>query len=316
MRADTIAFRVPLAFYDTLNELEAIFARKAIVTRLDGQQLQYQKKSVQYVRSSAQIKLSEYAYCTIKQYKTHSESGVYHTFIEIHGIKQYQKNGTPIYLKGLESQLKHLIEYFKPTLWRIEMPYDVLASFDEVSPCFEDYYKPYSTTYESHDKKSTVATRYQLYCKTTKDDLEINVTRLEMKRDYSRKRSPIILETVEDLIEEEDNLYMNTKAEFEEKCPNVYTPNQYALDEAEVTSQLPAKELNLLHDTIIGITVIDNSIQLIHLTGKKWILYKDSVLYYPTELQEIAKQLATPIINRAEIEAHQPLRMPKALPPF
>lgn len=125
MKSDTIALKVSLAFYDTMKTLEGIFAKKSIVTRLNGHQLQYQKKSVSYVRSSAQIQLSEYAYITITQYKTHSNSGIYYTFIELHGLKQYNTNGTLIPL-DIESNLEELICTLKPTLWRIEIPYDVL----------------------------------------------------------------------------------------------------------------------------------------------------------------------------------------------
>ena len=294
MKSDTIALRVPLAFYDTIKTLEDIFAKKAIVTRLNGQQLQYQKKSVSYVRSSAQIQLTEYAYITITQYKTHSDSGIYHTFIELHGLKQFT-NGTLIPL-DIENNLEELISTLQPTLWRIEMPYDVLQPFDKVSPYFENYFKPYSTTYESHKKKSTASSKYQLYCKTSKDDLKVDITRLEMKRDYSRKRTTVILTTLQELKEIEEKLYTMTKEEFEKYCPNVYTHSTTTHHTVNTTVHLTdqntlneVEAINLLHEEVQGISHTTDEV-IIH-TCKGAISYRDNTLTFSPPLMPIALKL-------------------------
>ena len=294
MQSDTIALRVPLAFYDTIKILEDIFAKKAIVTRLNGQQLQYQKKSVQYLRSSAQIKLTEYAYITITQYKTHSDSGIYHTFIELHGLKQYT-NGTLIPL-DIENNLEELISTLQPTLWRIEVPYDILTPFDEVAPYFNHYFKPYATTYESHSKKSTVATQYQLYCKTSKDDLKVDITRLEMKRDYSRKRTLLVITSLQELKEIEEKLYTMTKEEFEKYCPNVYTPSTTTHHTVNTTVHLTdqntlneVEAINLLHEEIQGISNTADEV-IIH-TCKGAISYRDNTLTFSPPLMPIALKL-------------------------
>ena len=295
MKSDTIALRVPLAFYDTIKTLEGIFAKKAIVARLNGQQLQYQKKSVQYVRSSAQIQLTDYAYITITQYKAHSNSGIYHTFIELHGLKQYNTYDTLLPL-DIENNLEELISTLQPTLWRIEMPYDVLIPFDEVSPYFKQYFKPYSTTYESHSKKSTASTKYQLYCKTSKDDLDVDITRLEMKRDYSRKRTPIVLTTIKELKEIEKELHTMTKEEFERNYPNVYTPSTTPchtvntavhLTDQNILNEVEA--INLLHEEVQGISHTADEVQ-IH-TAKGIIAYKDNTLFFSPPLMPIALKL-------------------------
>jgi len=295
MKSDTIALKVSLAFYDTMKTLEGIFEKKSIVTRLNGHQLQYQKKSVSYVRSSAQIQLSEYAYITITQYKTHSNSGIYHTFIELHGLKQYNTNGTLIPL-DIESNLEELISALQPTLWRIEMPYDTLTPFDEVSPYFENYFKPYATTYESDSKKSTTSTKYQLYCKTSKDDLEIKITRLEMKRDYSRKRTPIVLTTIKELKEIEEELYTMTKEEFAKYCPNVYTPLTTPHQTANTTVHLPiqntlneVESINILHEEVEGISHTTDEVQIY--TAKGAITYKDNTLTFSPSLMPVALKL-------------------------
>jgi len=298
MKSDTIALRVPLAFYDTINILEDIFAKKAIVTRLNGHQLQYQKKSVSYVRSSAQIKLTDYAYITIIQYKTHSDSGIYHTFIELHGLRQYRKDGTLIPL-DIESNLEELISALQPTLWRIEMPYDTLTPFDEVSPHFENYLKPYSTTYESHKKKSTASSKYQLYCKTSKDDLDVDITRLEMKKDYSRRRTPIVLTTIEELKEIEKILHTMSKEEFEKLCPNVYTPltTPYILS-VQPTVKLTKSTQNTLNE-VESISILDEEVQalshtidevIIH-TCKGAIRYRDNTLTFSPPFMPITLKL-------------------------
>lgn len=298
MKSDTIALKVSLAFYDTMKTLEGIFAKKSIVTRLNGHQLQYQKKSVSYVRSSAQIQLSEYAYITITQYKTHSNSGIYHTFIELHGLKQYNTNGTLIPL-DVESNLEELISTLQPTLWRIEMPYDVLLPFDAVAPYFENYFKPYSTTYESHKKKSTASSKYQLYCKTSKDDLKVDITRLEMKKDYSRRRTPIVLTTIEELKEVEKELYTISKEEFEKLCPNVYTPltTPYILS-VQPTVKLTKSTQNTLNK-VESINILDEEVQalshtidevIIH-TCKGAIRYRDNTLTFSPPFMPIALKL-------------------------
>ncbi|PTB87970.1 hypothetical protein C9925_00850 [cyanobacterium G8-9] len=295
MKSDTIALKISLSFYDTIKVLEGIFAKKAIVTRLNGQQLQYQKKSVTYVRSSAQIQLSEYAYITITQYKTHSDSGIYHTFIELHGLKQFNTNGTPIAL-DIERNLEELISTLTPTLWRIEMPYDILIPFDEVAPYFENYFKPYATTYESHSKKSTVTTQYQLYCKTSKDDLEVNITRLEMKRDYSRKRTPIALTTIEELKEIEEELHTMTKEEFEKNAPNVHTPLTTPHHTVNTTVYLTdqntlneVEAINILHEDIEALSHTADEVR-IH-TAKGIITYKDNTLFFSPPLMPVALKL-------------------------
>jgi hypothetical protein len=293
MLSDTLIFKISLPFNDVINSVEGIFGKKVIVTRLNGQQKQYQKKSVSYVRSSAQIKLGGYAYAyiTINQYKTHSKNGIYHTFIELHGLKQYNTSGNLIPLE-IEPQIEELINILQPTLWRIEMPYDILAKFDEIAPYFQHYLKPYDTTYESHLKKSTKATRYQLYCKTSKDDLGINVTRLEMKRDYSRKRTPIVLTSIEELKKIEEELFTRTKEEFEKYLSNVYTPyinpsiqptqqNQYTLNEVEA--------INILYEDIESINIIDDEI-IIH-TCKGAISYRENTLTFPANLLQTVNKL-------------------------
>ena len=303
MKSDTIALKISLSFYDTIKALEDIFAKKAIVTRLNGQQLQYQKKSVQYVRSSAQIQLSEYAYITITQYKTHSENGIYHTFTELHGLRQCHEDGTLIPL-DIETNLEELISTLQPTLWHVEMPYDILTPFDEVAPYFDSYYKPYSTTYESHSKKSTVATQYQLYCKTSKDDLEVNITRLEMKRDYSRKRTATVLKTIQDLKAIEEELFTMTKEEFERNYPNVYTPLTTPYHSVNTTVHLTdqntlneVEAINILHEDIEALSYTTDEVR-IH-TAKGIIIYKDNTLTFSPPLMPVALKLreTTPTVK-------------------
>lgn len=222
--SDTIAFKVPVEFFYALKKTQSIFG-EAEVVRLNGNQKAYHAKSSAYIENMAKIQLGEYAFISIIEYKKKRHIRKNSSFIEFHGLRQYRTDGT-LFLLDIDKKIAEVIEFFSPILWRIELPIDLALPFEEVSQHFSHYFERYRTTLESTSAGSTVATQYQLYCKTTKDKLEVAVTRLEMKRNYKRKRSPIKLNFLHQLKEIEEDLKLSIEAELGVLCLNVYTPLQ------------------------------------------------------------------------------------------
>jgi hypothetical protein len=161
--------------------------------------------------------------------------------------------------------------------------------FDYIAPYFQHYRKPYDTTYESHSKTSKASTKYQLYCKTTKDNIEIDITRLELKKDYSKKRSPILIEDIKQLKEIEEELLAMTKAEFEKYCPNV--PHSHHTDSAEPYTLYEVEAINLINREILSLNIVEHHLEIHTENGIIIYNYGDSTLTFPKALLPTALRL-------------------------
>lgn len=127
----------------------------------------------------------------------------------------------------------------------------------------------------------------------------MDITRLEIKKDYSRRRTPIVLTTIEELKEIEKELHTMSKEEFEKLCPNVYTPliTPYTLS-VQPTVKLTKstqntlneiESINILHEEVQGISHTTDEVQ-IH-TAKGIIIYRDNTLTFSPLLMPIALKL-------------------------
>ena len=199
--ADTLQLSTTTDFPIVVELLENIFNIKSIPIIIGQNPMRHDPRGFRYVLNRSEIALN--GFCTIKatQYTKVDKKGFLRTHIEIYGLSQYEKSsGKHISTYDtIKDKIDSLIQILYPTLYRIDYAIDMKKSFDEVAHLFNHYEQTYKTTYYSHPKKSHANKQFCLYDKTAKNKLPNDVTRLELTRDYSRGRQPILLKTLDDL---------------------------------------------------------------------------------------------------------------------
>jgi len=200
---DTLQLSTTTDFPIVVEMLEMIFNIKSIPLIREQLPMRHDPRGFRYVLNRSEIALNAFCKIKVTQYTKVDKKGYLRTHIEIYGLSQYSQSSAKHIntYNPIKDKLATFFLIFNPTLYRIDFAVDVTKSFDEVAPLFNHYEKPYKTTYYSHPKKSHANKQFCLYDKSTKNKLQNSVTRLELTRDYSRGRSPIILKTLADLEE-------------------------------------------------------------------------------------------------------------------
>ena len=198
---DTIQLSTTTDFPIVVEILENIFNIKSIPLIREKEPMRHAPRGFRYVLNRSEIALNAFCKIKVTQYTKVDKKGYLRTHIEIYGLSQYdRKDGKHINTYDtIKDKLDSLIQILYPTLYRIDYAIDIKKNFDAVAPFFNNYEKPYETTYYSHSKKSHANKQFCFYDKTAKNKLPNSVTRLELTRDYSRGRRPIILNTIDDL---------------------------------------------------------------------------------------------------------------------
>jgi len=200
---DTIQLKTKTSFPIVTEMLENIFNIKPTPLVKDKNPIGHNARGIKYVVNRSKISLNGFCRLNVTQYTTRDKDGYRNTLIEIYGLSQYaRENGKHINTyENIKPQLDKIIQILNPILYRIDYAADLTWAFDEVALFFSHYKKPYLTTYYSHTKKSHANKQFCMYDKTAKNGLPNPVTRLELRRDYSRGRRPIILQSLNNLEE-------------------------------------------------------------------------------------------------------------------
>jgi len=158
-----------------------------------------------------------------------------------------------------------------------------------------------------------------LYGKTEKNGLQVDITRLELVKDYSRKRTPVIVMGIEDLENEFAVLEKKVKKEAaacEKEVTNVYTPiiNPLSLP-LSLPQNLPlcqykhpVTELNLYNATLDANIVEENGAIFITSSTHTFILVENT-LYYSKGSESTLKALTAPLPPVTELHSYPLLLM-------